>query len=631
MTTIKHRFILFTLALLLVSTCVGCSQKTTSKNDTKDVLTQTVIAPDKIPVTILVKNAFAIQTFEKAAEKEFPQLDIIQVGNYTSDMGIAEYEARLKNGDLTDMVMTWPLDVGEEYWEDQLLDLSSLPLTEKYLTHMLNNISKDGALYYLPGPSQVRAIVYNKTLFAEHGWTVPANYEEFLTLCQKIEQTGIRSLQLGLGNEEVLDTAFVGYGYESSFSKPENAQKLADYNNGIGSFGDNFEPALQTFQSLINHQILQKKDLSLTYTDREYMLFNRQCAMIEDSVLLARMGTSFNGCTDEFALMPFFNPGVDSNWVRLYPVCYVGLNKHLAETTNKEKYDLIMDLLEYISTPEGQEALAGDTGAMFSSLKGMEPPTVPETIDLLPALNSGHYAIFPTLKNAQGALRKGLAKMVDGTMTNADVIKMVDDENIHPPKKVKPTVLGYATEDFSLTDTGNYLTDLLRTTTNSDIALFLDDGKDGRRNQKGVSAKFYKGKLTSLDTKRVFPDLRYGDTGELCKITMTGANLIQTLEYSIPVDNNQSGWFYYFSGLKMSFDPSADPGKRIKKITDEQGKKIDPNKIYTIAVMDQTVPQENILSCDKTGLQVLDLLENAIQKDKKIAPSKDGRFTIVPS
>lgn len=618
-----YRFCAVIMVLSLVCVLPACA----SEEASKDILTQKIPAPDKIPVTVLVKYAFSINTFEKAAEEKFPNLDIVQVGNYTSNMGNAEYEARMKNDDLTDVVMTWPLAIGEEYWEDRLLDLSSLPISSKYNTAMLNDISRDGKLFYLPGPSQIRSIVYNKTLFQENGWEVPNSYEGFIQLCKDIEAKGIRSLQLGLKNQEVLDTAFVGYGYESSFSKPENVRKITQYNSGEGSFASNFTSALETFQDLIDQGVLKKEDLNINYPDRERMLFTRQCAMVEDSVLLTRMGEEFNGCTDEFALMPFFNPSKEnSDWARLYPVCYIGLNKQLANKENKEKYDLTMDLLEYISTPEGQLALAGDTDAMFSSLNGVIPIDIPETKDLVPALTNGRYAVFPTLKNAQGALRKGLAGMVGGTLTKEDVIKMVDAENVSPPKVEEPAVIGEAKESFTQVETGNFITDTMREKSGCEIALFLDNGKDGKYNGKGVSARLYKGELTQDDIIRVLPDWKSGETGEIWEITMSGKDLIKTLEYAIPVDNNLRGWFYYFSGLNMEYNPSAKPGERIKKITDSEGKKLDSNKLYTIAVIEESVPNEYIKDCEKTGILVSEILKEAIESKSPISPSKDGRF-----
>ncbi|MEG2639868.1 MAG: multiple sugar-binding protein, partial [Clostridiales bacterium] len=106
------------LAAMLVS-LFGCAPKPEAVDD---VLTQKAIEQGRTPITVLVKNAFSVVGFEKAVEKQFPNIDIIQVGNFTSDMGIAEYEARMRNDDLTDLVMTWPLSAGSDYAPDRLLD-----------------------------------------------------------------------------------------------------------------------------------------------------------------------------------------------------------------------------------------------------------------------------------------------------------------------------------------------------------------------------------------------------------------------------------------------------------------------------------------------------------------------------
>lgn len=624
---IKKIACVLTMSLLLSAEIVGCGMNTTAKLPT-DILSQKIPDDTKIPITILVKHAFSIEVFEKAAEEKFPQLDIILVGNYTSDMGIDEYEARMEHDDLTDIVMTWPLEVGEEYWDDRLMDLSTLPFTGKYINSMLDNISREGKLHYLPGPSQVRGIVYNKTLFEERGWDVPNDFNSFVALCQEIEESGIRALQLGLKNAEVLDTAFFGFEYDSALSKPQNAQWLSSYNDGQGSFGENFAPALDTFQTLIDEGILMPKDLTVDYSIRENMLFSRECAMIEDSVLIARMGYDYNGCTDEFALMPFFNPGVESDWVRLYPVCYIGVNKKLEAGENKEKLDLVLKLLEYISTPEGQLSLSGDTNAMFSSLNGVSMPNIPEIYGLQSAISEGRFGIFPQLDNAQGALRTGLASMLRGEMTADEVVIMVDRENLHPPIIDAPKVLGAADADFTLIETGSFITDTMRKYSGCEIALFLDNGKDGRGNNRGVSGKIYKGDITEADIKRVMPDFVHGEKGRMIKAVMTGENLLTSLEHTISVNNNQSGWFYYFSGLKMKYDPTATPGSRIKSITDTDGNAIDPERKYSVAVMDYSVPENLIDSSEPANLYIGDILVQELAKVKQISPSNDGRFVV---
>ena len=120
-----------------------------------------------------------------------------------------------------------------------------MPFTSRYNTAMLNSIARDDKLYCLPCSAQVRDIVYNTILFEEKGWKVPYDFNRFIALCRTIGARGIRSIHLGFVN---------------------------------------------TFQTMIDTGVWKKSDLSLTYAERETMLFNRQCAMVEDSVLMARRG-----------------------------------------------------------------------------------------------------------------------------------------------------------------------------------------------------------------------------------------------------------------------------------------------------------------------------------------------------
>lgn len=620
-----NRCLAMILSASLLIGLAGCGPK---KEEKQEILTQKKTEEGRTPITVLVKYAFTINEFEKAVEEKFPEVDIVQVGNYTRDMGIEEYKARLEHDDLTDIVMTWPLDVGEEYWEDRLIDLSGMECTDKYALSMLDSIQKDGKLYYIPGPAQVRGVVYNKTLFEENGWEIPEDYEGFLELCQTIEATGIRSIQLGFGNSEVLDTAFIGYNYADYYSKIQDIQWLNTYNKGKGSFGDHFSGALDVFQNMIDAGVWKPGDLDITYADRENMLFKRECAMVEDSVLLAEMAERQSHYGDEFALMPFFNPGEEGDWARIYMVCYIGLNKHLLEDKNKEKYELINELMGYISTPEGQEALQADTGGMFSSLLGTTAPNVPKIEALADALNHGRYVLFPQMTNAQSALQDGLAGMVKGEKTKEDVIKMVDAQNVNPPIAEEPEVLGTAESDFTLTETGNFVTDVMRSWSGCEIALFLDNGKDGTFNGKGISGSIYKGDVTAVDLGRILPDMKLGETGNLWEITMTGEELMETLEYSIPVGTIKEGWFYYFSGLHMTYDPLAKPGERISKITTESGDKIEPEKEYTVAVMDQTVPEEFADTYEDSGVTIKKILEETIEKEKTISPDSEVRFAV---
>lgn len=118
--------------------------------------------------------------------------------------------------------------------------------------------------------------------------------------------------------------------------------------------------------------------------------------------------------------------------------------------------------------------------------------------------------------------------------------------------------------------------------------------------------------------------MKHGESGVLQVVDMTGENLLRTLEYAIPADNDIRGWFYYFSGLKMTYAPSAMPGKRIIKITDAEGKPLEAQRVYTAAVMDQTFPEDAIQSLTDTGISIQALLTETIQSRKPSLPAKTG-------
>lgn len=81
-----------------------------------------------------------------------------------------------------------------------------------------------------------------------------------------------------------------------------------------------------------------------------------------------------------------------------------------------------------------------------------------------------------------------MAGILTGALTQDDIIRVVDHQNKNPPPPKACTVIEEATANFTLMETGSSLTDAVRTKAGTDVALFLDNGKDGKYNGKGASA-----------------------------------------------------------------------------------------------------------------------------------------------
>ncbi len=85
---------------------------------------------------------------------------------------------------------------------DLFMDISDLEETgmvkQSYLDidKELEFIPKDG-IYALPYAANAAGILYNKDMFEEHGWKIPETWDEFIALCEEIEDSGIQPLYSG--------------------------------------------------------------------------------------------------------------------------------------------------------------------------------------------------------------------------------------------------------------------------------------------------------------------------------------------------------------------------------------------------------------------------------------------------
>lgn len=85
---------------------------------------------------------------------------------------------------------------------NMLMDISDFDgldeIKENYLAtnKELEYVPQDG-VYAVPYMANAAGVLYNKDLFEEHNWSIPATWEEFLSLCDSIQAEGIQPLYFG--------------------------------------------------------------------------------------------------------------------------------------------------------------------------------------------------------------------------------------------------------------------------------------------------------------------------------------------------------------------------------------------------------------------------------------------------
>ena len=82
----------------------------------------------------------------------------------------------------------------------------------------------DGEFYSFPSNYETMLYFYNKTLFEENGWKLPANLKEYEALVQKIRSKGMNAFVYGSSGWQPTHEHLVG-NYFNTYAGPENVYK----------------------------------------------------------------------------------------------------------------------------------------------------------------------------------------------------------------------------------------------------------------------------------------------------------------------------------------------------------------------------------------------------------------------
>jgi 2',3'-cyclic-nucleotide 2'-phosphodiesterase (5'-nucleotidase family) len=189
------------------------------------------------------------------------------------------------------------------------------------------------------------------------------------------------------------------------------------------------------------------------------------------------------------------------------------------------------------------------------------------------------------------------------------------------------------------TNLGDFIADVMRQTAGAEVALI---------NGGTIRTSIPQGKITVKDIYAVLPFDNY-----LVAISLTGAQLKAALEHGVSRLEEPSGSFPQVSGLAFIFSRSAPAGARVKEVT-VGGRPLDLQKEYVVATNDYLVAggdgytafgealksagdyanlggtlTSSKLAYNDPGAWLRDLVINAIQARKTIAPQVDGRIKAV--
>lgn len=171
---------------------------------------------------------------------------------------------------------------------------------------------------------------------------------------------------------------------------------------------------------------------------------------------------------------------------------------------------------------------------------------------------------------------------------------------------------------YELSPLGQWASDMLKKAGKTDVA-FLNGGS------------IRTGELFGPITKASLYELMPFDN-RLLVIEMTGREIMNALEYGI---DNQKVGMLQFSGLMVTYDYSRPVNKRVTHAVLTNGRKLERNESYKVAVNDFLFAGGDGFTMFTAGrspvdthVSIREIIEQAISQAGQLAPEQDGRLKI---
>jgi hypothetical protein len=612
---------------------VGCG----STNDTtasttlngayeNEILTTTAVDQDKTMITIRVENNVAQSCdVEAVLEEQFPNIDIVLVhdGSVSSEYNI---RADLVNGTGCDIILSRKMNVIDDIAADYLLDLSAESFIDNYYISSVDSCAIDySKVYYLPGPSDIYGIVYDKTMFDENGWEIPHSYSEFVELLNTIREADLKStytdedgnkrtdtvvpIQPSMMYPDMFQIVFNTYGFNDVYQGSDNYRWLTDYQNGTGSLVGHMEPAVDKFKQLFDDGILSLDDWEVQPGTRSNMMYiyHTTAMVIESQNAMNYAKTFAESVSDkdvyhEVAMMPFWTSDKEnSDYLYTIPNYFMAINKKSAEESD-EKKAILLDILDYLSSVEGQQMLINGS-PQISNVIGVEmdesafTDAIRDTVERGQIISNFYLANGENSKQVEKQLRSTTPDMIKGDMSVEDWLLAADQvrDDFLAGNLTQETVYGQVETTLTKLESAYTMAEMYQQLTGADIGIAL-----GGAWSNGTNGHFYKGDITDSSLSCVTPNKESSSDNNpmadtIVTSTMTGAQILDILNND-GKDIEENGTvgesrYYVASGLTVQFEPWASDGNRVISCKTADGKEINAEDTYQVAYFYGSLPE----------------------------------------
>jgi ABC-type glycerol-3-phosphate transport system substrate-binding protein len=560
-------------------------------------------------------------SLEQKLEEKFPNVDIVlrHDGSGNSSYSL---EKSLENGTECDLIISNALPYVSDIAEEYLYDLSAQSFVNNYYMSAVDGCaSANGKLYYLPGPSNVYGIVYDKTMFEEYGWELPHSYSEFIALLETIRQdtaaagNEIVPIQGTLAYADTFQIFLNTYGYDQVYRGTDNAAWLTAYQEGEGSMVGHMEPAVETFMQLFSDGMLSVSDMDVRARARSDMMYTEHStAMIVECQNAVKYVKTWTEGTDaevhEIAMMPFWTSDEpESDYLYAIPEYYIGINRKSAEES-EEKKQILLDIMDFLSTEEGQNVLLDDE-FVLSEVQGVDlefnsfSENVMDTIGQGRIINTFNFVSGENNHQVEERMRELIPDLIGGSISVEEYLAEADAERDLVLAGETEESYGTVETTLSKLETSYTIAQMYAEVMDAPIGICLSGGW-----QRSTNGYLYEGDITDTALDGLTPEKAQWaseenpDADRIVSAKLSGEQILYLLNHMSPnveIAVPQSNYVAY--GLTVEYDPWAKNGEKVISCKTADGQEIDPAAMYQVAYYNGSLALEEEVEPEKVSEQ----------------------------
>ena len=576
------------LCAALLLSLTACDSKTASTSGSGE---------KEVALNLLEVNNNYFRNFTKTVKSSVPDMPL-NIEYYSGSNPTGYIKQRLASQDPPDIVY-FSATPTAEFQQKYLLDLSGYDFLKNYNLSLVNQRDMDGAVYTVPANYSIICMLYNKTLFSEHGWKVPTTHDELVALCRQIREEEPDLIPITHpGSMPGTYWRLIGEIAQCGFLGTQDGILWQEkYVAGDASFEEGFGDTISKLQALIDAGAFDVADQEAKNNDVTDNLLHRRAAMSFMIGGFPYLVTNLKECKDEIGGIPYLGDTPEQQFLNV-SVNHVGISKKLSEPGNEKKLEAALKVMEYFSTEEGQNTMhvaVTDVSPLAGSVPSEEFPPYKDIWDVFSSGSAAPYILegYEDVWVEAGTFVKN-ELFTSGSLDGLS--KMVDELHQAALSQDKaPTHVATVSENLTHPQTVQLMADLLRGA-GGDVAIVSDGGAmDGVPNANGVSGRLFASELDHDTYSTCIP----GNSGKtLVKLTLTGEELFRLLENgrTMTFEDRTAVFDYYWSGM----DSVMENGK-IVSATLSDGRTVEKDGQYQVIISSADYDAEAYPNGEDTG------------------------------